>query len=295
MGRLMAALLASLLLAAPGFAQDSELDRVESLIANGDYAAARAAIEQWWKAVDGGRNVSSDMRARAHLLRARLAPDLRSAERDYLAVALGHPTTPYAPHALLALGQGFLASGDRARAVSYLQRLIDDYPGSPLRPVGLLWVARTRRLEGDAAGACVAARAGHAGAGPDVAALLRREEQAACQPAEQGHAAPRGQDQSAARDAGRTPQTQRPAATQGRFAVQSGAFRQVDGARALADRLRSAGYEPRIVLVSGSRLLRVRVGRFLSAADAESVASRLRSAGFPAVVVNDAHQEQQPR
>jgi hypothetical protein len=242
------------------------------------------------------------MRARAHLLRARLAPDLRSAERDYLAVALGHPTTPYAPHALLALGQGFLASGDRARAVAYLQRLVDDYPGSTHRPVGFLWVARARRLEGDLAGACIAARAGLAGAAPDVAALLRREEQAVCQPAEEGDNAPRTQGQGAARDpgrtnqpAGRTNQAERPAASQGRFAVQSGAFRQLDGARALADRLRSAGYEPRIVLVSGSRLLRVRVGRFPSAADAEAFAARIRTAGFPAVVVNDAHQEQQPR
>ena len=160
MGRLIAALLAVLLLAVPGAAQDADLDRVDSLIANGEYAAARSAIEQWWRAVEGGRSVSTEARARAHLLRARLAPDFRSAERDYLAVALGHPTTPYAPQALLALGQGYLASGDIGRAVSYLKRLVDDYPRTNLRPVGLLWAARARRLDGDITGACAAARAG---------------------------------------------------------------------------------------------------------------------------------------
>lgn len=293
MGRLTAALLAGIMLfAAPAIAQEAELDRIEALILAGEYAAARSAIQEWWGAVEGGRNVPAEARARAHLLRASLAPDLRSAERDYLAVALGHPTTPYAPRALLALGQGFLASGDIARAVSYLTRLVDDYPGSSLRPVGLLWLARARRLDGDAPGACTAARGGLATADGDLASLLRREEQAACPPATRDQAAPRAQpaDSTAATDRG-LPATD----PQGRFAVQSGAFRQLEGAEALARRLRAAGYEPRLVYVPGSQLLRVRIGRFSSFAAAEAVAVRLRSAGFAAVVVNDARQERQSR
>jgi len=294
-GRLTAAILAALVLAvAPAVAQQAELDRVEALITAGEYAAARSAIQEWWAAVEGGRNVPAEVRARAHLLRARLAPDPRSAERDYLAVALGHPTTPYAPPALLALGQGLLASGDISRAVSYLKRLVDDYPASSLRPVGLLWLARARHLDGDVAGACTAARSALATADANLVGLLRREEQAACPLADaRAQAEPRAQPaDSTARAADRDLPAEDP---QGRFAVQSGAFRQREGADALAGRLRSAGYEPRLVFVPGSQLLRVRIGRFASFADAEAVAARLRSAGFAAVVVNDARQERQSR
>jgi len=296
MGRLIAALLAVLLLAVPGAAQDADLDRVDSLIASGEYAAARSAVEQWWRAVEGGKSVSSEARARAHLLRARLAPDFRSAERDYLAVALGHPTTPYAPQALLSLGQGYLASGDIGRAVSYLKRLVDDYPRTNLRPVGLLWAARARRLDGDITGACAAARAGLAVAESDLAVLLRMEERVACAPADLAEAGPSARaDADGGSDRRTAPAERASTDAAGRFAVQSGAFRRASGAESLAARLRAAGFEPRLVFVSGSDLLRVRVGRFTTAAAAEAVAARLRSAGFPAVVVNDAHQERQSR
>ncbi|HEX7118447.1 MAG TPA: SPOR domain-containing protein [Longimicrobiales bacterium] len=289
MRRLIPALLGLFLLAAPALAQDPDLDRVETLIRSGDYAAARSAIDRWWQAVDDGRDVAPEARARAHLLRARLAPDPLTAERDYLAVALGHPTSPHAAPALLSLGQGLLAAGDISRAASYLQRLVDDYPGTPLRTVGLLWLVRARRLDGATASACTLARNGLAAAEGDLATLLRREASAACPRTAPDDDAPAADGRSDAK----SPDDPAPAAT-GRFAVQSGAFRQARGAHDLADRLRRAGYEPRLVFVAGSSLLRVRVGRFPSAAAADSLADRLRAAGFPAVVVRNADRERSP-
>ncbi len=281
---LIPALLALAVLAGRAHGQAAELDRVDALIAAGDYAGARTAIERWWRDGDDVRRAPAAARVRALMLRARLAPDPAAAERDYLAVALGHPTSPFAPEALLSLGQGFLATRDIVRAASYLRRLVDDYPASPHRPTGLLWLARARRLHGDTATACATTRHALESASADLATLLRREEAAVCP-----HAAPAAADSSPAA----TPDSA-PAEPAGRFAVQAGAFRQPGGARALADRLRRAGHQPRVVLVPGSSLLRVRVGRLADAAAATALARRLGAAGFAAVVVRDADRERTP-
>ncbi|MFW6078694.1 MAG: SPOR domain-containing protein, partial [Gemmatimonadota bacterium] len=73
----------------------------------------------------------------------------------------------------------------------------------------------------------------------------------------------------------------------------SGAFRRERGAEALADRLRDAGYRPRLVYVPGSTLLRVRVGRFEARDQAAELARRIEADGFPVVVVRDAHRERE--
>jgi cell division protein FtsN len=59
-------------------------------------------------------------------------------------------------------------------------------------------------------------------------------------------------------------------------------------------RLRRAGYEPRVAMVPGSSLIRVRVGRFATPGDAARQVARLKENGFDAVVVNDANQERSP-
>src|SRR5690606_40365968 len=58
--------------------------------------------------------------------------------------------------------------------------------------------------------------------------------------------------------------------------VQVGAFRNPRGAQDLAARLRSAGFEPRIITVEGNTLLRVRVGYFPDGNAARAHARRLR-------------------
>jgi len=78
----------------------------------------------------------------------------------------------------------------------------------------------------------------------------------------------------------------------GDFSVQIGAFRSLDRARALADQLRGAGYEPRVVRTTGNDLARVRIGRFTSRVGAESLSRDLEGRGFPVTLVTDAGSEE---
>ncbi|MGH7483043.1 MAG: tetratricopeptide repeat protein [Longimicrobiales bacterium] len=90
---------------------------------------------------------------------------------------MGQPTSPFAPPALLRLGQGLLAEGDPDRAAAYLERLVIDYPRSAERALAYLWLARARRAARQPDAACRAADDGLALAilEPALAELLRAE------------------------------------------------------------------------------------------------------------------------
>ncbi len=267
---LAAALTAAL--PAPGYAQVPTLDRVDSLVTAGEYDRARDILDRWWSARDEFEIPGSD-KARALMLRAQLAPDLETAEPDYLAIVLGYPTSPHAPEALLRLGQGLLAAGDATRAAAYLERLVADYPGRPQRTPGLLWLARASAEARRYQTACAAARQGLQSTNdPDLRAMLQVEAGASCSVRAQ-------------------PQQAEPA---GDYAVQTGAFRYRRSAEELVERLREAGHSPRLVRVSRNDLLRVRVGRFQTSGEAETLVTTLRDQGFDAVVVSDAHEEREP-
>jgi hypothetical protein len=264
-------------------AQTPTLERVDSLIAAADYETARATIEAW--AAARSDRMSGAQRARGLMLRGQLAGTPAQAEPHYLAIVLGYPIAPEAPHALLRLGQGLLMAGEPARAVGYLQRFVADYPGHPERTMGLLWLARARTAARESAAGCAAARQGLADTrDADLVAMLRVEEDAACSPAAGRQTA---QAQPAAPAAG-------PAAGPGRFSAQVGAFRQQQSVDDLVARLRRAGYEPRVAMIPGSSLIRVRVGRFTTTADAARMVARLKEGRFDAVVVSDANQERAP-
>mgnify|MGYP001099389940 CR=1 FL=1 len=290
------ALLLACVLAAPAAAQPPSLDRAEELIAQGDYAAAREVVDRWWREEPAASPEALRAgRPRALLLRARLATDAVEAERDYLALALGHPSSPEAAVALLRLGQGLLASGQAERAVTYLERLATDHPNSPDRAVGLLWLARARRRAGRIDAACQAANQAEEsrGLGPDLAALIRSERVASCRRIADARPPAGRQAEPPTRTA--AARSEPSAATTGTFAAQAGAFRDRSGAETLAAQLRRAGFEPRLVRVPGSSLVHVRVGRFSNAAEADALVARLRAAGFPALVVRDAGSEQAVR
>jgi len=78
----------------------------------------------------------------------------------------------------------------------------------------------------------------------------------------------------------------------GEFAVQLGAFRSLESARTLAERLREAGYEARLVRTPGNDLARVRVGRFATRDPADALARELASQGFEVTLVTDARSEE---
>jgi tetratricopeptide (TPR) repeat protein len=276
-------------LAVDAAAQESRLDRVEELVAGGAYADARATLTTWWESREAAGAGGAE-RARALMLRARLAPDPAAAEADYLAIVLGYPISPHAPQALLRLGQGLLATDEPTRAIGYLKRLVADYPGRPERAAGLLWLGRAQSAARQFADACDSYREGiRDGADAALLAMLRAEEPVAC----------------AARTAPRADGVTLPVATQptppaaaaaesGRFTIQAGAFRQQPGVDALVARLRRAGHQPRTVMVPANDLMRVRIGRFESQAEAGRLLARLREQGFDVILVTDADRERSP-
>jgi cell division septation protein DedD len=304
----VAGLLAAAIAPASVTAQVPTLDRVDSLVSTGAYADARDTLDRWWSAREAFEVPGSD-RARALMLRARLAPDPESAEPDYLAVVLGYPMSSHAPEALLRLGQGLLADGDATRAAAYLQRLVADYPGRPQRPFGLLWLARANSALRRYAAACRAALEGLDGSrsDPDLGALLRVEAGAACSvsPEAAPPVAPDREPERAEPERQRAEPTEgplrapdRPATPAetvgGRFAVQTGAFRYPASARALVEKLEGRGFSPRTVLVPANALLRVRLGRFATTSEAAALVDVLKAQGFDAIVVGDAREEREP-
>lgn len=278
--------------ARPAAGQVPTLPRIDSLVITGDYDAARAALDRWWSARESFDVPGSDM-ARALMLRAKLQTDPAQAESDYLALVLGYPASPLAPEALLRLGQGLVATGDASRAAAYLQRLTADYPGRAERPAAFLWLARANTATRQYAAACRAANTGLADArDPQVAAMLRIEASAAC--SVDGQAGGRAEGRVEGPVGDQLPPATDLARPAGEWAVQTGAFRQRASASALMERLRRAGYSPRLVLVPRSDLMRVRVGYFATSGEANDLLTRLRGDGFDAVVVRDADQERQP-
>ncbi|HLU24742.1 MAG TPA: SPOR domain-containing protein [Longimicrobiales bacterium] len=297
--RIALALLALLFAAELAYGQGGALDQVEQLMAAGNYAEARTALDRWWSDV---APTTPAERPRALLLRARLARDAAAAERDYLALVLEHPRAPEAAEALLRLGQANLAAGDAARAADYLERFAIDHPTNGNRAIGLLWLARARRALGQDRNACAALDNALKlpGSPEDLAAMIRTEHAEACAgaaPARGESAGPGAPTRPAAGTPARqTPETKPAAAAEApRFTVQVGAFGRAAGAERLLAQLRRAGFDARVVYVQGKELARVRVGRFATEAEAEAHARRVRQAGFPAIVASDADQERPAR
>jgi cell division septation protein DedD len=284
-------------------AQTDPLQRIEELVSTGRLTQARADLDFWFQAnPPGSPNVSAEQGARALLLRGRLSTDPAAAREAYLALVLSYPSTSVAPEALLRASQGLLAEKDARRAATYLQRLVADYPASAHRTTGLLWLARAHAEMGDWTTSCETARQGVANGSPDaeIAALLRTEEQTACARPGEPVVAPAASTQASvpvprpAMDStpARVLDSQPPASgASARFTVQVAALRSRENAQALAARIRRAGFEPRLTLVQGSALHRVRIGRYSSSAEATATARRLRNAGFDAIVVDDARLE----
>ncbi len=243
----------------PGTALAQEtgsLDEVESLMAEGRIIQAREVLEVWLES--RLPSASRDDRQRGIWLRGKLTVDPSMAEVDFRRLVLEYPGGPYSADALFRLGLCAELRGDRPEARSLLERLIRDYPASPLVQEAESWLTTL------------------AGEAPPLPAP----------------AAPPGTETPPeARPERVTPTPIDPVEASWSFAVQLGAFSNLDRARQLADRLTYAGYEPRVVGVPGDDLARVRVGRFPLREEAEALVRALEERGFEARVVPDAWSE----
>jgi len=297
MKRALAFTLAACALVTPAGAQTPTLSRTDSLLDAGHYDEARQVLEQWKRRYPAGTPMSDSTRARSIMLEARLTPDVAKAQELYLAIALTHPATRYAPEALLRLGQSYAAAGNHQRAISYLERLIADYPRSDFRPYAAVWLARSRVALGSTTQACSTINNAlkQPGLSSEQSQLLKLEEPAACRtPARAGPAAA-GTSASEKRATGGNTSNESSArsspAAAVRFGVQAGAFRDISGARELVQRLQRAGFKPRIVTVPGSPLHRVRIGSFTTRASAARELTRIKDKGFAGMIVDDVARE----
>jgi len=234
------------------------LDQVESLMAEGRIMEAREVLEVWLdsRLASAGR----EDRQRGIWLRGRLTVDPSMAEVDFRRLVLEYPGGPHSADALFRLSLLAELRGDMVEALALLERLLRDYPLSPLVEDAAVW---EQALSGGlAAGVRLAS---HVDEGPPLPAHPLTEA---------------------------APVPLNPAEASWSFAVQLGAFRSIERARALADRLRHAGHQPRIVGIPGDELARVRVGRFPLREEAEALARDLEGEGFEVRVVADAWSEE---
>jgi cell division septation protein DedD len=254
-----------------GSAGNAALDNIESLIARSRFRDAAAALDAWENAhprgaAERGRKaeqVSAADRAHAMMLRARLTQSADSVRTIYVDLASSYPASAEAPIALLRLAQLAVAEDDTLRAISYLQRIARDYPGSDANRDAAEWRARVTP------------------------------------PAPQPKTASPSKTASAQKTASpsKTASAQKTASSPARdsaFALQVGAFKEASTAATVSRQLGKRGFDARVVLVPGSTLSRVRVGRFVSSRATDALLRRLRSAGYDAVIVDDAMKETHP-
>lgn len=262
--RAMAASVVALLLGfstAPAGAQEAgSLARVEELTRQGRTEEARIHLLEWWD--EALPDASRRDRQLGLWLRARLTVDPVQASLDFRRLVVEYPGGPYSGDALLRLAQVDWAVGNAEGVRDHLAQLERNYPKSPVLREARAWRSGAGPLPSPPASP-PEGRGGETATGADGAA-----------------AAPGGGSQL----------------SDGRYAVQVGAFAGEGRARALRDRVQGAGYRVRMVRVEGSELTHVRVGRFPSLQEAEKLWEEIRALGLAAAVVRDADRERrEPR
>jgi len=307
-----AALALFFLLAAPGLgmtggvggvgelaAQDA-LDRVESLLDDGRYGEARSSLEAWWEAHGG--SPPRNLLARGLWLRALLTVDPSLAEMEYRRIVVEFPGSEVAEESLMRLARGAEFAGDLAGAERYLEILLRDYPGSPLRVE-----AQSFRDQLASHPAPLPVPAGELEADPEPAVESEIEPEPAVDPEPEPDQAPEPEphpepepdqipepepepeaeaevDPEVPGDP--TPQMH-PDQVEGDWAVQLAAYRSVEDASDLLSRLRAQGWIPRVVRIEGADLVRVRIGTFTSRDGARELAETLELQGFETFLVDN--------
>jgi len=174
---------------------------------------------------------------------------------------------------------------DPSMAEMDLRRLVLEFPGGPYSDDALLRLAQSAELRGDLRGA-------HS----QYTALLRGYPSSPLREVAEAWLRERGPEVEAlGPEPAAGPENPMLPGGGGPISVQAGAFRSLEGALSLAERLRGAGFDPRVVRVPGDPLIRVRLGRFQTREGAEGLKSELESAGFEAAVVLDALSEERVR
>jgi hypothetical protein len=246
---------------------DSAFRRAQRMVEQGEGARGRALVDSLVQASREG----TEERANALFWRATLAPDVPSAQRDYLRITVSYALTPRAADALLRLAQIDLTSGARANARRRLERLVLEHPTTPAATEGWFYLGVARRDGGDVAGGCAALDSARARLSPgDVERRNRVEfERQRCRTMPPGTPPP---------DSTKAPPVTTPA-----WSVQVAAFNTEREADALVRTVKERGYDARTAHIPP--YYRVRIGFFSTRQEASALVTRLRSEGMEAIIV----------
>jgi hypothetical protein len=254
----------------PGLSQDvdSTLTRIERLVVAGDRSSARVLSDSLVAALPP----ESPRLADALYWRAQSASNAADAERDYLRIAVEHQFAPRAPDALLALAQLEYARGDRHAARRRFDRLLLDFPKGRHVARASLWSGRLAIEDRDHAAGCATLSAALPLVGSDDIELRNQFDYfvAQCERLPAADTTAPGPPPS-------------PAATEPQYSVQVAAFTARSEATSLASRLKSRGFDVRVV---GDRApYRVRIGRYPTRAEAVAALGRMRASQVRGIVV----------
>jgi len=278
--RRLLATAALLCCATPAAAQqeaDSLVARVQQLVNLGNRAGARAVADSALVI----RTAGTQAYAEALYARALATADAASAERDYLRVGVEYPLSPRAEGAMMMAGQLKMSRGDRRGARQLFERLALEFPHGAQAARAGYWAGRLALEDGDVAQGCQSLLlASERVPATDVEFRNQVEYlRARCvMPAGATHATDStmaSEPTTAEQDAG--------AAIQAEYSVQVAAYTRKRDADAAMSRLKTRGFQVRVV---GTRApYRVRVGRYATREDAVAAQGRMRRAGVTGTVV----------
>jgi cell division protein FtsN len=297
-------LAAALLLLTPVVAAGQSLDQVEELVRLGRTNDARTVLQEWWTAERA--DAPQRDQQRSLWLRGRLTPDPTLADLDFQRIVVLYPSSPYAPQALLRLAQSAHAHGDGATAQRHVESIARDYPASPARAEAEAWLRSAGTpttttgvtTPPPASGQPVAAQPPPAPPTTTQPATTRPStpqpattqpattQPSTTQPPATGPASPAPVIQPA------TTRPPAPAEAVLDWAVQFGAFTDQERAFALHEQLFEAGLAARLVRVTGSGFLHVRIGRFGTREEAARELQRVTGLGYTAAIVRDDRAEE---
>lgn len=292
--------------AAPAVAADSQFRHARELVVGGNGTAGRAIVDSLLAASRPGTPAYGE----ALYWQAALASSAATAERDYEHIVVDYPYSPHAADALYALAQLETSRGDRAGAITHLQRLLLEHPEFPERgraglalgrllldlgrlPRGCAVLERTRAgvpasqvellnqidyyaARCDGVDTTVAAKATKVAAAPARPKTITR----AAAPAPAGPTSPTRAAPHAAAVPHESAEGAHHAATQ--YTVQVAAYSTREDAEHLVKRLRTRGLDARVA--GSAKPFRVRLGRFDSRGAAVAEEKQLKTKGIEGFV-----------
>lgn len=262
--------------------------RASQLAANGNGAAARVLVDSMVTVA----KPDTPAYAEALYWRATLAATGADAETDFRRIVVEYPLSPRAGDALFQLAQLELSHGERSLAATHLERFMSENPQHPeWSRTSLTLVKLLFDLNELPRGCVILGRSLHdidasqvelhnqlAYYGPRCAGVDTNTTNVATTPEPAPKTAPK------TTPAKETPKREPAAApkTAGRFTVQVCACASRAEADGLVKRLKTNGFEARVV--GSAKPFRVRVGRYDTRAAATTAAGKIRAKKFDAFV-----------